>query len=180
MFRLSSTFVPICVVVSLMSCQRASDAQSGSMMSQGMMGSRMGRGMSGKGMMSRSMARHRQVMMYGLPKAYALLHDPLPGTAAVLEKGARIYQQSCAACHGPRGYGNGTAGQQLNPRPANLSSIAGMPMGRSDAYMYWTISDGGQQFGTAMPAFKEALSKDDIWAVIHYLRSGLIENSSRK
>jgi len=37
--------------------------------------------------------------------------------------------------------------------------------------MYWTIAEGGTAFGTAMPSFKEALSKEDIWAVIAYIQA---------
>jgi hypothetical protein len=32
-----------------------------------------------------------------------------------------------------------------------------------DPFMYWTIPEGGAQYGNAMPAFKNKLSKDDIW-----------------
>jgi len=39
--------------------------------------------------------------------------------------------------------------------------------------MYWTIAEGGQAFGTDMPAFKRTLQKNDIWAVITYVRAGM-------
>ncbi len=39
--------------------------------------------------------------------------------------------------------------------------------------MYWTIAEGGRQFDSDMPAFKDRLSKQDIWAVIAYVRAGL-------
>ena len=48
-----------------------------------------------------------------------------------------------------------------------------MPMAQWDSFMYWTIAEGGAQFGSAMPAFKDALSKDDIWAVIAYIQARL-------
>jgi mono/diheme cytochrome c family protein len=41
--------------------------------------------------------------------------------------------------------------------------------------MYWTIAEGGASFGTGMPAFKDALSSDDIWAVIAYVQARLPE-----
>jgi len=43
--------------------------------------------------------------------------------------------------------------------------------------MYWTIAEGGAQFGTAMPAFKNALSSDDIWAVTAYIQARLPQPS---
>ena len=39
--------------------------------------------------------------------------------------------------------------------------------------MNWTIAEGGAQFGSAMPASKDALSKDDNWAVIAYIQARL-------
>jgi mono/diheme cytochrome c family protein len=43
--------------------------------------------------------------------------------------------------------------------------------------MYWAISDGGRQFESDMPAFKEILSQKDRWAVIAYVREGLPRSS---
>jgi mono/diheme cytochrome c family protein len=41
-----------------------------------------------------------------------------------------------------------------------------------DPYLLWTISDGGGTFGTKMPAFKDVLSKQQIWQIVAYLRAG--------
>jgi mono/diheme cytochrome c family protein len=48
-----------------------------------------------------------------------------------------------------------------------------MSMMANDAYLYWTINDGGKPIDTDMPAFDESLSDDEIWSVILYLRRGL-------
>jgi mono/diheme cytochrome c family protein len=37
--------------------------------------------------------------------------------------------------------------------------------------MFWTVAEGGAQFDTAMPKFKDTLPKDDIWAVIAYIQA---------
>jgi mono/diheme cytochrome c family protein len=39
------------------------------------------------------------------------------------------------------------------------------------------ISDGGQQFDSEMPAFKDKLSRDDIWRVVAYMRAGFPDAS---
>jgi mono/diheme cytochrome c family protein len=44
-----------------------------------------------------------------------------------------------------------------------------MPMGQWDPFIYWTVADGGSGLGTAMPAFKGRLSKDEIWQVTAYI-----------
>ena len=54
-----------------------------------------------------------------------------------------------------------------------LRHLGRMSMMANDAYLYWTIADGGNPIDTDMPAFNESLSEDEIWSVILYLRRGL-------
>ena len=124
-------------------------------------------------MMGGSMARHHVAMMGGVPAPYANLANPLPQNAATVERGARVYAANCASCHGITGRGDGADARKLNPRPANLARLSSMPMSRWDPLMYWTIAEGGAQFGTAMPAFKDSLSNDDIWAATAYIQARL-------
>jgi mono/diheme cytochrome c family protein len=135
-------------------------------------------GMPGPWMMS-NMARHHQAMMYGIPGPYTAAHDTTQDTPEKLARGAHVFQESCASCHGPTGAGNGPAGSELSPPPANLAWIARMPMSRSDPYMAWTVAEGGEAFQSAMPAFKSTLSESDRWAVIAYIRNGLTAGRSR-
>jgi mono/diheme cytochrome c family protein len=122
-------------------------------------------------MMNPSMARHRQGMMFGLPEPYRNMRNPLPATNEVLNQGAQLYQTYCAACHGKQGYGDGPAGKQLSPPPANLSHFMRMRMMARDNYLIWAISEGGKQFNTAMPGFSETLSEQDRWKIVHFLRT---------
>jgi mono/diheme cytochrome c family protein len=43
----------------------------------------------------------------------------------------------------------------------------------SDAYLYWTVAEGGVPIRTGMPAFKQTLTPDQIWSVILYVREWL-------
>lgn len=136
----------------------------------------MGPGMMGPGMMgpgAGSMARNHAAMMGGVPPAYAGLRNLLPQTSATVERGAKVYEANCASCHGFTGLGDGPAGRALTPRPANLAWLSRMPMSRWDPFMYWTVAEGGAPFGTAMPSFKDSLSKEDTWAVIAYIQARL-------
>lgn len=119
-----------------------------------------------------NLARHHQVMMFGVPAPYRNLSDPLPRRPAELRRGAALFDRHCAACHGLSGMGDGPAGKGLDPAPANLSWLAHMPMDRSAPYMDWTIAEGGGAFGSDMPAFKHIMSKSDIRAVIAYVQFG--------
>lgn len=138
--------------------------------SQGMMG---GGGMGMMGGSSGSMVRHHQFMMGGVPEPYRLLTNPLPDNAEVISHGRAVYQDYCASCHGPSGLGNGEAGRELSPRPANLAWLSRMPMIMDDSYLYWTIAEGGGAFGTAMPAHKDTLLADQIWSAIRFIQAGL-------
>jgi len=139
----------------------------------GMMGPwGLGPSMMGRGMIG-SMPRHRYAMVSGIPAPYSALSNPLPRTAYTIERGAKVYEQNCTGCHGATGAGNGPAAQTLYPPPANLVWVSQLLIGQWDSFMYWAVGEGGAQFGTAMPAFKDSLSKDDIWAAGAYVQAHL-------
>jgi len=116
-----------------------------------------------------SMVRHHYVRQHGIDSQYAAKVNPLEPTAESRASGQRLYEQHCAACHGAAGLGDGEAGAALNPAPANIALASKLPMA-SDAYLYWTIAEGGAPVGSAMPPFKATLSEDEIWHIIGYLR----------
>lgn len=120
-----------------------------------------------------NIARKQQVIMHGLPSAYATLRDPSPDTQAKLRSGAAIFDQRCASCHGWNGRGSGPDAFALVPAPADLEWLGGTPKSRAQPYMYWTIAEGGREFESDMPVFKHSLSRKQIWSVIAYVRAGL-------
>ena len=135
-----------------------------------MMGPGMMRGMM-QGRRMGNPVRHRRVMMGGgVPAPYARMRNPLKPTRANIAAGRRLYAENCASCHGARGRGDGEAGKDLTPPPANLAFTMRMPIA-SDGFLMWTISEGGEKLGTAMPAFKDALSEKERWQIILYLRT---------
>src|SRR5512132_4313901 len=91
-------------------------------------------GMTGGGGMG-MMACHHQFMTGGVPEPYRLLTNPLPENAGVISRGRAIYRDHCASCHGPSGLGDGEAGRELSPRPANLAWLSRMPMMMDDSYL---------------------------------------------
>ncbi len=110
----------------------------------------------------------REFHMQPVPAEFADLTNPIPADEASIARGEAIYQQQCAACHGPTGLGDGDAAATLDPPPAPLARTA---QKMDDAYLYWRIHEGGAAFGTAMPAYGAVLSEDQIWDVVNYLRS---------
>jgi mono/diheme cytochrome c family protein len=79
--------------------------------------------------------------------------------------GREIYSNTCIRCHGIDG--KGAMGIQLVPKPADLTSQA--IQGRLDASLFNRIHDGKPN--TAMGAWKHALSDDEIWDVLAYVRT---------
>ena len=120
-------------------------------------------------MMGGSALRHQFVAQNGFDPKYANKSNPLRATAENLAAGEKLYQADCASCHGVTGFGDGPAAKGLNPPPANIAASARMPM-TSDAYLYWTIAEGGVPLHTAMPPFKSALTEEEIWKIILYVR----------
>lgn len=97
--------------------------------------------------------------------------NPLPVSKENISDGKKIYQTQCMMCHGALGEGNGPAGLLLVPHPANLSVTRRLPIA-TDAFLFWTLSEGGVLLETAMPAFSERLSNEEIWKTILYINSG--------
>jgi high-affinity iron transporter len=91
--------------------------------------------------------------------------EEIPAETPSLARGAQVYRENCASCHGDLGRGNGPMAAGLDPKPANLSDAAAL----SDASpldFYRRVTIG--VVGTSMPAFEGRLSADDRWAAAAY------------
>ncbi len=115
----------------------------------------------------------------GLPAPYRGRTNPYQPTVPSVLKGADLYNARCASCHGLMGFGNGQAGGKLNPRPADLAWSLSGPNAKDD-FLFWTIAEGGAQFGSNMPAFKKPdLSDGQIWEIITYMRAAFEGREAR-
>ncbi|MHA1567203.1 MAG: c-type cytochrome [Alphaproteobacteria bacterium] len=115
--------------------------------------------------------RHREFLEGGVPLEYRSQTNPYPAATKFIREGSKLYKSHCQSCHDPNGLGDGEAGRDLTPSPALLAYM--IDQRRSvDEYLLWTISDGGAQFGTEMPAFKDALKDQQIWQIVTYMRAG--------
>ena len=89
--------------------------------------------------------------------------------AISVANGKVLYEESgCAACHGALGYGDGPVGQELNPKPADLTAPHANAHTAGD--LFWWLSYGVKQ-SSAMPGFSESLSEEERWDLINYLRA---------
>ncbi len=92
----------------------------------------------------------------------------LPEKAIDLAEGRRLYQSTCASCHGVAGRGDGAAGRAMTPRPPPIGDAAAM-YDVSPATMYRIVSVGIG--GTPMPGYGASLSAAQRWNIVSYLMS---------
>jgi high-affinity iron transporter len=100
-----------------------------------------------------------------LSTRFAVALDVIPAATPSLARGAVVYQNNCASCHGSLGGGDGPLASGLEPKPANLADYQAL-RDQSPLDYYRRISIG--VVGTAMPAFETRLSQDDRWAAAVY------------
>lgn len=91
-----------------------------------------------------------------------------------IETGKNIYEANCSACHGINGEGDGPGAAALNPKPRNYKND-GFKYGSSLEEVKRTINEGIE--GTAMPAWAEVLTEEQMIQVAEYVKS-LAANSA--
>lgn len=105
-------------------------------------------------------------------KAGEQLSNPLPADDPNDERGAEMYETYCQVCHGAGGAGDGSVGLKYIPEPMDLT----LPyvQNQSDGQLFYTITHGG----VVMPSYRFAVSQDDRWRIVRYLRTGLLEEAA--
>ena len=81
--------------------------------------------------------------------------------------GKRVYSDRCNVCHGEDGDGKSFASGVLNPPPKNFTS-ARSKQELTEEKMIQSARNGRP--GTAMMAWKDILTEEEIRAVVHFIR----------
>ncbi len=96
----------------------------------------------------------------------------MPANAASdSSRGRTVYSKNCSVCHGEKGDGRSRAQGSLNPPPRDFTSPSAKAE-LSAERMIKSVTYGRPE--TAMAGFKSQLSKEDIDAVVSYIRIGLM------
>ncbi len=98
----------------------------------------------------------------------AKLKNPVAATASSIAAGQKLYEKHCAGCHGDAGKGDGAMGEELQPKPSNLTD-ADWKHGSTDGEIFTVIRDGVK--GTGMKPFGKKLTAHQMWDVVNYVRS---------
>ena len=106
------------------------------------------------------------------------LENPLRSTGTIeehYEEGKRVYYQDCRACHGDALQGRGHYSQGFNPAPLNFQDVGTIAQ-LTESFVFWRIAKGGPglpnegtPWNSAMPAWENFLTQDEIWSVIIFL-----------
>ncbi|MFL5733213.1 MAG: cbb3-type cytochrome c oxidase subunit II [Chloroflexia bacterium] len=103
------------------------------------------------------------------PTTWRDVRNPMEATTRSLVHGKQVFTTNCVGCHGFLGNGKGPAAVFINrPAPRNLTD-ASQQLYFSDGEMYDAILFGVD--GTAMPAFGDILTVNDIWDVTNFVRT---------
>ncbi|HSL22493.1 MAG TPA: c-type cytochrome [Vicinamibacterales bacterium] len=94
--------------------------------------------------------------------------NPLTVTPQTLVAGRALFQKNCRRCHGPKGIGDGPdadpdymADMDLtNPKRAERNP---------DGVVFHKVWNGRQK--PKMPAFKEELTKEQVWTIVSYVQT---------
>jgi mono/diheme cytochrome c family protein len=99
-----------------------------------------------------------------------------PSSAESIQRGAQVFESmNCWSCHGKDGRGHGPSASTLTDSkgypitPFDLTTGSRFKCGETDRDMFRDLSTGLD--GTPMPSFAGAMTTDQRWDVVHYLRS---------
>jgi len=116
----------------------------------------------------------------GKTMTLAGLENPLRATqgaelAQHLAVGRRVYYQNCVPCHGDHLDGQGHYANGFNPIPLNFQDNGTIAQ-LTESFVFWRVSKGGPglpregtPWNSAMPAWEDFLSEEEIWSVILFL-----------
>ncbi|MBV9973699.1 MAG: cytochrome c, partial [Candidatus Eremiobacteraeota bacterium] len=116
----------------------------------------------------------------GIVRAYptSFYASTQPYAAPSIARGAPLYAQNCAVCHGATGRGNGPLAAKLPIRPADLTEehLFAHKVGE----IYWWVSYGRDS--GVMPGFAGKLTADQRWDLINAVlarAAGVLTNQLR-
>jgi len=119
-----------------------------------------------------------QITVGGRAMQLTGLENPLRGQGSLAdhyEQGKAIYYRNCLACHGDLMDGRGHFAHGFSPTPLAFDD-AGTIAQLTESFVFWRIAKGGPglpregaPWNSAMPAWEDFLTEDEIWAVIIFL-----------
>jgi putative copper export protein/mono/diheme cytochrome c family protein/peroxiredoxin len=101
--------------------------------------------------------------------------SPVRYDAASVARGAPLYVEQCAVCHGRYGNGDGPLADSLSERPPNLTQSLSR---RREGDLLWSIGHGIP--GTPMPGFGDLISEERLWDILNFIRAQANVDAGRR
>jgi len=93
--------------------------------------------------------------------------NPVKVSAESVAVGKERYQMFCLPCHGPEAKGGVTGPVAVKFVPPPDLTNSQLQAGRTDGYWHSYIMAGG----AVMPSYSEAMSSEEAWHIVNFLRS---------
>jgi mono/diheme cytochrome c family protein len=92
-----------------------------------------------------------------------------------LKLGKEVYYKNCMPCHGDYLDGQGHYASGFNPLPLNFQDNGTIAQ-LTESFVFWRVAKGGPglpsegtPWNSAMPAWEDFLTENEIWAVVLFL-----------
>lgn len=103
--------------------------------------------------------------MFDAKEAAVAVLNPVPSTPESIARGEAFYNVHCLVCHGETGVGDGPVGLKfVEKQPVDLNDA--YTQDQADGQIFFTLTRGREK----MPYYRDALSIEERWDVINYLR----------
>lgn len=119
-----------------------------------------------------------EITFRGKRMVLAGLENPLRAQGSLAQhmaEGKRVYYQNCMPCHGDYLDGQGHFAAAFNPIPLSFRD-QGTIAQLTESFVFWRVAKGGPglpregtPWNSAMPAWEDVLTEEEIWAVILFL-----------
>lgn len=103
-----------------------------------------------------------------IPPEADTLKSPLTVDEKVLASGKAVFKDKCERCHGPGGLGDGPDADPDAMGDMDLT-VAKRAARNPDGVIFYKVMNGRRK--PKMPAFKEELTPDQVWAVVAFAQS---------
>ena len=101
-----------------------------------------------------------------IPVKYVKMKNPYKGNKRDMMIGRMLYSKYCKSCHGSKGLGNGPKAAQLKTFPGDFSTAKFKAY--TDGELYYMTAVGRDE----MKGYSKKIpNKENIWAIISYIRT---------
>ena len=102
-----------------------------------------------------------------IPDSATADRSPLMASAGDLARGQSLFRAKCQSCHGADGSGHGPDADPSHPAGDLTDGRAALR--NPDGVLFHKIWNGRAK--PKMPALKTDVSRNDVWTVIHYVKT---------